>query len=65
MEAAEGGSPETVVHNMQSVVSEDDLSPEEQAMQGLPEAGVEEPVPADENDEAAALAEGRIEPPAS
>jgi hypothetical protein len=64
MEAAEGGAPETVTHAATAFASADELSPEEEAIQGIGES----PDPnhkelPDENEEAAALAEGRLAPP--
>jgi hypothetical protein len=64
MEAVEGGAPETVTHAATAFASGEELSPEEEAIQGIgesPESNHRE-LP-DENEEAAALAEGRIAPP--
>jgi N utilization substance protein A len=59
MEASSGGSPETTVHRQESVASED-LSPEEQAIQGVEAEAAAE---SDDESETAALAEGRATPP--
>lgn len=65
MEAAEGGSPEVTVHKIGSSGDVGELSVEEEAVQGLTEQdGAESGPPTDdENDETAALAEGRALPP--
>src|SRR3954469_2303650 len=64
MESAEGGAPEVMVHKQEAVVDDGTLSPEEQAVH-VPHS---EPTPAEritesEDDDAAALAEGRVAPP--
>jgi N utilization substance protein A len=66
LEAAEGGSPETVTHAEQSIGNGDDLSPEEQALhiERAPASGGTDASDA-EDDDTAALAEGRVPPPAS
>jgi hypothetical protein len=64
LEATNGVAPELVTHNANSFASEDDLSPEEQAMSGIEVAPADEPErDDDESTEAAALAEGRSVPP--
>jgi N utilization substance protein A len=71
MEAAEGGAPETVTHSEQEVIATgDELSPEEQAMhvegagnEIADEAAGDGKEYADEDDDTAALAEGRTSPP--
>jgi N utilization substance protein A len=70
MEAVEGLAPEITTHSANSLASGAELSPEEQAIQGLPEApqdAQEEQAKeiTDEDAESAALAEGRVEPPAT
>ena len=66
LEATEGSAPEIVTHNVHALVgSENELSPEEQAMQGFEAedpAAQRKEIP-DENAETAALAEGRSMPP--
>jgi N utilization substance protein A len=63
METAEGGAPETVTHEQRAQSEGDELSPEEQAIQGIvADNHVRKELP-DENEETAALAEGRIAPP--
>jgi hypothetical protein len=72
MEATEGVAPEIGTHKQDALVSGDELSPEEQAIQA---PGGNEPMIrsgdpdrkdlADEDTDTAALAEGRTEPPAS
>ncbi|QOV90824.1 transcription termination factor NusA [Humisphaera borealis] len=63
-EATEGASPEVVVHDMSSTTPEDAPSPEEAAMQGMPKHSPAGPVLTDENEDRAALAQGR-EPPSA
>ncbi len=60
LEAA-GGAPETTVHGIKTGVGSDELSLEEQAINGL-ENGAGRAA-ASEDDETAALAEGRVKPP--
>ena len=66
MESTEGAAPEIVTHNESALVGEE-LSPEERAVQGV---DVQEPAEearkefADEDADTAALAEGRVAPPA-
>jgi N utilization substance protein A len=66
LESSDGGAPEVTVHKEASLENRDELSPEEQAINiqatepdrrgdGVPQE--------DENEDAAALAEGRVEPP--
>jgi len=57
---ASAGSPETTVHGEKSEARGDELSPEEQAVQGL---ATNAPAPVADEDTTAALAEGRMEPP--
>ncbi|HVW38765.1 MAG TPA: transcription termination factor NusA, partial [Pirellulales bacterium] len=64
MEASDGGAPETTTHASELGASQDELSPEEQAISGLTPDKSEKNVD-DENEETAALAEGRTEPPAN
>ncbi len=64
MEATEGSAPEITVHASESSADGDDLSVEEQAMGGLtanPNGSGKEL--ADEENQTAALAEGRMAPP--
>jgi N utilization substance protein A len=64
LEATEGGSPEVTVHKASAPVEGDELSPEEEAVQGIVDESAATPGPRqDENEEVAALAEGRTEPP--
>jgi transcription termination/antitermination protein NusA len=58
-EAAEGGSPETIVHDESVLAESDELSPEEVAVHGTVN------VPDDEDSDTADLAEGRTQPPVS
>jgi N utilization substance protein A len=63
-ETAEGGAPEVTVHKEAALASSAELSPEEQAVNlatSEPDAGRQ--TVESEDDDAAALAEGRIEPP--
>jgi hypothetical protein len=70
MESTEGGAPEITTHAEAALGSADDLSPEEQAIQGFGNgSSSEEPDSerkeyADEDTDTAALAEGRLAPPA-
>jgi N utilization substance protein A len=64
LETSEGGAPEVTVHKEESLIDDGTLSPEEQAVH-VPRS---EPTPAElltefEDDDAAALAEGRVTPP--
>ena len=64
MEDAPGGAPETVVHSEQAIASQDELSVEEQAISGMePASDSDRKEIVDEDDNTAALAEGRTEPP--
>jgi N utilization substance protein A len=64
LESSEGGAPEVTVHKEQGLASSADLSPEEQAVQvASTEPTKGEMVTQGEDDDAAALAEGRVEPP--
>ncbi len=70
MEATEGSAPEITTHAESTLASEDDLSPEEQAVRGFgnPDDGngdLESKAFADEDTDTAALAEGRLAPPAA
>ena len=64
MEAVEGGAPETVTHAETAFADREELSPEEQAIQGIAESADpnHKELP-DENEDTAALAEGRVAPP--
>jgi N utilization substance protein A len=64
MESTEGGSPEVTVHKEEAVVDDGTLSPEEQAVH-VPhsEPTAAERITESEDDDAAALAEGRVAPP--
>ncbi len=68
MESTEGGAPEITTHDQSPASPGDELSPEEQAVQGADfENGSEDPAKkdyADEETDTAALAEGRLSPPA-
>jgi len=67
MESADGGAPEIMTHNEAALVGGEDLSPEEKAIQGIEvnETTDEERKDfADEDADTAALAEGRVAPPA-
>jgi N utilization substance protein A len=64
LESSEGGAPEITVHKEETLADTGELSPEEQAL-NVPQT---EPTPAErltesEDDDAAALAEGRVAPP--
>ena len=66
MEATEGMSPEIVTHDEQPAAGLEDVGPEEAAIRGpdgqyLAETAETEPKIEDENEEQAALAEGRDE----
>jgi N utilization substance protein A len=66
MEASEGGAPEVTTHKEAMLSSTDELSPEEQAIQGVAvaaEADNDRKDFADEDADTAALAEGRAAPP--
>ena len=69
MEAADGGAPETTVHKIEAMAGAEELSPEEQAIQGLEGVGgpgdEDRKAFIDEDTDTAALAEGRAEPPVS
>jgi N utilization substance protein A len=69
LEATDGIAPELVTHSESSIGNGSELSPEERAISGIEGAdGEGDPDGkdfADEDSEAAALAEGRIAPPAS
>ncbi len=65
MEAAAGGAPEVIVHDEKVVASADELSVEEQAIQGTVPADEPKFVEEDEEENTAALAEGRLDPPVS
>jgi N utilization substance protein A len=71
MEATEGSAPEITTHAESTLASGDDLSPEEQAVQGFGNGDgesegtdLEKKEFADEDTDTAALAEGRLAPPA-
>src|SRR3954466_2001424 len=63
LEATEGIASEITTHDEKALADSSELSPEEQAISGMETEQTHEPIP-DENDDAAALAEGRVEPPA-
>jgi hypothetical protein len=66
LESSDGAAPEITVHKESSANGGEDLSPEEQAIQGFePSNGHDgEPMtPGDEESDVAALAEGRAVPP--
>ena len=63
MEATEGIAPELTTHKEGIFGAGGELSPEEEAIQGA--AGGSSPASEDEDDDTAALAEGRMSPPAS
>jgi N utilization substance protein A len=66
MEASSGGAPEVTVHKEFADASDEDLSPEEQAVNVVKsERGPVDDVIKGDDDDAAKLAEGRIEPPAN
>jgi transcription termination/antitermination protein NusA len=65
MQSSDGASPEVTVHRERGGSPGHELSPEERAIQGL-DTGEEDPESrpdADEDQDTAALAEGRVEPP--
>jgi len=66
MEASDGASPEIVTHDESAIAGGAELSPEEQAIHGIAqrEDGDVQQKDFDEDDDAAALAEGRVDPPA-
>jgi N utilization substance protein A len=67
LEATEGIAPEITTHDERALTSGSELSPEEQAIHGLSgstEPGDEAATDFDEDDAEAALAEGRVPPPA-
>jgi N utilization substance protein A len=63
LEATEGIAPEITTHDAKAIADESELSPEEQAISGVQAEQAPDQIP-DENDDNAALAEGRTEPPA-
>ncbi len=65
LESSDGGAPEIMVHKESTLLAAEDLSPEEEAIQGLHATGGGEPTKPndDESDDVAALAEGRAQPP--
>lgn len=62
MEAAAGASPEVTVHKEQVLAAGEELSPEEEAIQGVT-TGTPDASPQPEDTDEAALVEGRTEPP--
>jgi hypothetical protein len=68
LEATEGGAPEIITHDSSSIAAEGELSPEEEAIHpvsGVQSQGERERKDLnDETEDAAALAEGRVDPPA-
>jgi N utilization substance protein A len=68
MEASEGGAPEVTVHKQAALASGEELSPEEQAVQGIAvdrNADQDRKEHVDEDTDTAQLAEGRAMPPQS
>src|SRR5688572_29086883 len=68
LEATEGLAPEITTHKVEALAGGEELAPEERAMQGLgvpDEADEDRKDFADEDSDTAALAEGRMDPPAS
>ncbi|MDB5328964.1 MAG: nusA [Phycisphaerales bacterium] len=67
MEATEGAAPEVTTHDERTFAANAELSPEEQAIQGVTSDDSAEDAKeyADEDADTAALAEGRAEPPTS
>ena len=63
LEATEGIASEITTHDEKALSDSSELSPEEQAISGMQSEQVPEQIP-DENEDNAALAEGRTEPPA-
>jgi len=63
MQSADGGSPETIVHDEKSFANSDELSVEEQAVHGQVQASMPDEIPDEDADGAAAMAEGRTRPP--
>src|SRR5438270_111514 len=64
LESSEGGAPEVTVHTTEAIAEGDELSPEEQAIQGVTVTRSGDPNrPPDEESDVAALAEGRSQPP--
>ncbi len=64
MESSEGGAPEVTVHRESSMERESDLSPEEQAVHVVTtEPDAHDTAGGSDDDDEAALAEGRVEPP--
>ena len=59
MEAAAGGAPETVTHKQTGASDGDELSPEEEAISGFSASDSTHKELPDENEDTAALAEGR------
>jgi N utilization substance protein A len=65
LEAAAGGSAETITHDQSAIATEDELSPEESAITGIPKAAGDDGAETLDEDEGttAALAEGVEAPP--
>ncbi|HZL34149.1 MAG TPA: transcription termination factor NusA [Tepidisphaeraceae bacterium] len=66
MESAEGGAPEVITHSQRMLISGDEMSPEERAIQGIevmPDSDEQRKEYADEDADTAALVEGRVAPP--
>jgi N utilization substance protein A len=63
MEAVPGAAAEITVHKESALASDDELGPEEKAINGLSEPAPETPQPAEDENDTAALAEGRVAPP--
>jgi transcription termination/antitermination protein NusA len=62
---ATGGAPETTVHAEKNGAPADELSPEEQAVKGFESGSASPDQRGADDDETAALAEGRVKPPKS
>jgi N utilization substance protein A len=66
MEAVPGVAPEITVHNETASAGDDELGPEEKAIEGLSDpVQPESEAPPEEEGDTAALAEGRVAPPLS
>ncbi|MDB5174067.1 MAG: nusA [Phycisphaerales bacterium] len=68
MEATEGAAPEVTTHDERTFATTSELSPEEQAIQGVTttdDGDQEKKEYPDDTDDTAALAEGRLDPPTS
>jgi hypothetical protein len=67
MESTDGAAAEVTVHTEQAPANPDELSPEEQAVSGVPESAAPSDARAyaDEDSDTTALAEGRAQPPSN